>query len=225
MIPLSLAQIAAVTGGTVCGDPALVVTDPAYLDSRSPLVLGEPGTASMSDQDRQQAVTALAAMIHRWRLNNRDRSADASVHEPDVVTSRLYNSPVGLQEGVILELDLVELLPSQNFLDGLSHFPGHALNLGAILRSTGCCEDRQRVSGIEKAGLAGYLRFLSGTCTWRLRILPPFWVGGPHEAPHCIGVRLQLSLLSPSFPFVPRLLTVAKKGPAEGGRATDQGAK
>ncbi|HEV8561438.1 MAG TPA: hypothetical protein VGR06_34390 [Actinophytocola sp.] len=75
--PLSLAQIAAVTGGTVCGDLALVVTGPAYLDSRSPLVLGEPGTASMSDQDRQQAVTALAAMIHRWWLNNRDRSADA----------------------------------------------------------------------------------------------------------------------------------------------------
>jgi hypothetical protein len=75
--PLSLAQIAAVTGGTVCGDPTLVVTGPAYLDSRSPLVLGEPGTASMSDQDRQQAVTALAAMIHRWWLNNRDRSADA----------------------------------------------------------------------------------------------------------------------------------------------------
>lgn len=36
MIPLSLAQIAAVTGGTVCGDPALVVTGPAYLDSRCP---------------------------------------------------------------------------------------------------------------------------------------------------------------------------------------------
>jgi UDP-N-acetylmuramoyl-tripeptide--D-alanyl-D-alanine ligase len=36
MIPLSLAQIAAITGGTVCGDPTLVVTSPAYLDSRSP---------------------------------------------------------------------------------------------------------------------------------------------------------------------------------------------
>jgi UDP-N-acetylmuramoyl-tripeptide--D-alanyl-D-alanine ligase len=36
MIPLSLARIAAITGGTVCGDPALVVTGPAYLDSRSP---------------------------------------------------------------------------------------------------------------------------------------------------------------------------------------------
>jgi UDP-N-acetylmuramoyl-tripeptide--D-alanyl-D-alanine ligase len=36
MIPLSLGQIAGVTGGTVCGDPALVVTGPAYLDSRSP---------------------------------------------------------------------------------------------------------------------------------------------------------------------------------------------
>ncbi|WP_426511102.1 UDP-N-acetylmuramoyl-tripeptide--D-alanyl-D-alanine ligase [Dactylosporangium sp. McL0621] len=36
MIPLSLAQIAAVTGGTVCGDPTLVVTGPAYLDSRAP---------------------------------------------------------------------------------------------------------------------------------------------------------------------------------------------
>lgn len=36
MIPLSLARIAAVTGGTVSGDPALVVTGPAYLDSRSP---------------------------------------------------------------------------------------------------------------------------------------------------------------------------------------------
>jgi UDP-N-acetylmuramoyl-tripeptide--D-alanyl-D-alanine ligase len=36
MIPLSLAQIAAVTGGIVCGDPTLVVTGPAYLDSRSP---------------------------------------------------------------------------------------------------------------------------------------------------------------------------------------------
>lgn len=36
MIPLSLAQIAAITGGTVCGDPAILVTCPAYLDSRSP---------------------------------------------------------------------------------------------------------------------------------------------------------------------------------------------
>ncbi|HZN72466.1 MAG TPA: hypothetical protein VFC00_12420 [Micromonosporaceae bacterium] len=36
MIPLSLDQIAAVTGGIVCGDPTLVVTGPAYLDSRSP---------------------------------------------------------------------------------------------------------------------------------------------------------------------------------------------
>lgn len=36
MIPLSLAQIAAITGGTVCGDPTLVVTGPAYPDSRSP---------------------------------------------------------------------------------------------------------------------------------------------------------------------------------------------
>ena len=36
MIPLSLAQIAAITGGTVCGDPTLVVAGPAYLDSRSP---------------------------------------------------------------------------------------------------------------------------------------------------------------------------------------------
>ncbi|WP_051367053.1 UDP-N-acetylmuramoyl-tripeptide--D-alanyl-D-alanine ligase [Hamadaea tsunoensis] len=39
MIPLSLADIAAVTGGTVSGDPALVVTGPAYLDSR----LAQPG--------------------------------------------------------------------------------------------------------------------------------------------------------------------------------------
>jgi UDP-N-acetylmuramoyl-tripeptide--D-alanyl-D-alanine ligase len=40
MIPLSLAQIAAVTGGNVCGDPTLVVTGPAYLDSRSPYRAG-----------------------------------------------------------------------------------------------------------------------------------------------------------------------------------------
>jgi UDP-N-acetylmuramoyl-tripeptide--D-alanyl-D-alanine ligase len=33
---MSLAQIAAVTGGVVSGDPALVVAGPAYLDSRSP---------------------------------------------------------------------------------------------------------------------------------------------------------------------------------------------
>jgi UDP-N-acetylmuramoyl-tripeptide--D-alanyl-D-alanine ligase len=36
MIPLSLAQIAAVTGGTVSGDPSVMVTAPAYLDSRKP---------------------------------------------------------------------------------------------------------------------------------------------------------------------------------------------
>jgi UDP-N-acetylmuramoyl-tripeptide--D-alanyl-D-alanine ligase len=36
MIPMTLARIAAVTGGTVSGDAALVVTGPAYLDSRAP---------------------------------------------------------------------------------------------------------------------------------------------------------------------------------------------
>ncbi len=37
MIPLTLAEIAAVVGGTVDGDPTLVVDAPAFLDSRSPV--------------------------------------------------------------------------------------------------------------------------------------------------------------------------------------------
>ena len=37
MIPMTLADIAAVVGGEVHGDPALTVTGPAYLDSRTPV--------------------------------------------------------------------------------------------------------------------------------------------------------------------------------------------
>jgi UDP-N-acetylmuramoyl-tripeptide--D-alanyl-D-alanine ligase len=37
MIPMTLADIAGVVGGTVEGDPALVVDGPAYVDSRSPV--------------------------------------------------------------------------------------------------------------------------------------------------------------------------------------------
>ncbi|MCW2893374.1 MAG: UDP-N-acetylmuramoylalanyl-D-glutamyl-2,6-diaminopimelate--D-alanyl-D-alanyl ligase, partial [Actinomycetia bacterium] len=39
MIPLSIAEIAAVTGGTVEGDSAVTVTAPAVLDGRQ----AEPG--------------------------------------------------------------------------------------------------------------------------------------------------------------------------------------
>ncbi|MEZ0580982.1 UDP-N-acetylmuramoyl-tripeptide--D-alanyl-D-alanine ligase [Nocardioides sp. MH1] len=37
MIPMSLAEVADVVGGEVHGDPAVVVTGPAYVDSRSPV--------------------------------------------------------------------------------------------------------------------------------------------------------------------------------------------
>ena len=39
MIPLTLSQIAELTGGTLAGDPGVVVTGPAFVDSRAP----EPG--------------------------------------------------------------------------------------------------------------------------------------------------------------------------------------
>jgi UDP-N-acetylmuramoyl-tripeptide--D-alanyl-D-alanine ligase len=40
MIPMTLAEIAAVVGGEVHGDPELAVTGPAYLDSREPVAGG-----------------------------------------------------------------------------------------------------------------------------------------------------------------------------------------
>ena len=40
MLPLSLAEIARVTGGEVHGDPDLVVDGAAYVDNRSPVERG-----------------------------------------------------------------------------------------------------------------------------------------------------------------------------------------
>jgi hypothetical protein len=57
-------------------DRFLVVTGMSAVKRCTPsVVVREPRTAPMSAEDRQQAVTALAAMIHVWWSDDQGRSA------------------------------------------------------------------------------------------------------------------------------------------------------
>jgi hypothetical protein len=59
-------------------DRALVVLTMSEAKRRTPIVVvRDPRTAPMSADDRQQAITALAVMIHEWWSGDQGRSANA----------------------------------------------------------------------------------------------------------------------------------------------------
>ena|SRR6266536_3830096 len=72
----SVLSVAADRTTSLPADRFLVVTGMSAVKRRTPsVVVREPRTAPMSAEDRQQAVTALAAMIYEWWSDDQGRSA------------------------------------------------------------------------------------------------------------------------------------------------------
>lgn len=85
MIPLTLAEIAAVTAGTVIGDPTLVVTGPAYLDSRSP----QPGGLFVAVAGERADGHAFAGHAHAVLGSRPTARPTVVVPDPVVALGRL----------------------------------------------------------------------------------------------------------------------------------------
>lgn len=105
MIPLTLAEIAAVVGGTVDGDPTLVVDAPAFLDSRSPvpggLFVAVPGERVDGHDYAAQAHAGGAAAV----LAVRPTGAPAVlVADPVVALGRLARHVLDVVRPTVLAL-------------------------------------------------------------------------------------------------------------------------